>query len=120
MAEQSAAIISSAGISGKAVNSYTQVYQNMIKEILATADTTTVIKKVTEAMQQWADTAGTETLTELGLDDANNREKTAEMLAKTMSSKWFRYFLAFDPALYLKNKGPGDQWQQGYTGDSRV
>jgi uncharacterized protein len=102
MAEQSAAIISSAGISGKAVNSYTQVYQNMIKEILATADTTTVIKKVTEAMQQWADTAGTETLTELGLDDANNREKTAEMLAKTMSSKWFRYFLAFDPALYLK------------------
>lgn len=102
MAEQSAAIISSAGISGNAVASYTQLYRNLIKEVLSTTDTTIAIRKVTDAMQQWADTAGTQALIELGLDDAEKRKNTGEMLARTMSSTWFRYFLAFDPSLYLR------------------
>lgn len=102
MAQQNSAIFQSAGISKSATDTYSTLYQNVIRETLSAPDSTAAILKARQVVQQWADTVPPAILKELGLDDTTKRENTVVTVAKIMSQPWFRYFLAFDPGPYLQ------------------
>jgi len=103
MAEQNAAILRQAGVSTRAIDAYIALYQSACKTILSTNDSTAATLKVKELIDQWAKSTDPAILNELGLSAAESHEKIANGMVKELQSKWYRYFLAFDPTPYLKS-----------------
>lgn len=102
MAEQNAAILRQAGITTHAIDAYITMYKSACKAILSTNDSTATPIKVKGLIDQWAKNTDPAILTELGLNAAESHEKIANGMVKELQGKWYRYFLAFDPAPYLK------------------
>ncbi|MDP9040746.1 MAG: prolyl oligopeptidase family serine peptidase [Bacteroidota bacterium] len=101
MAEQNAAVLRSAGISEKATNSYSSLYKTITRQIIGSADSTTALAKVKKTMNDWTSGTDASLIKELDMEDAARRDTIAISLVQTMYSPWFRYFLQFDPAVYL-------------------
>jgi pimeloyl-ACP methyl ester carboxylesterase len=102
MTEQGGAVIRSSGASEKAVDAYKPLYNAMATAIVNAPDTTAAMVSVKKMMNDWAEKTNKTLLRELGLKDEKSQNDIALSLIRTMSSKWFKYFLSFDPQLWLE------------------
>ncbi|MDP4264710.1 MAG: alpha/beta fold hydrolase [Bacteroidota bacterium] len=102
MTEQNIAILGSVGVSRAAQDAYRPLYKEVMSVILNAPDTTTALRDATSALKKWL--AGTnDTLAkQLGFATEKDQQRLTAMLVKEFSNKWFKYFLAFDPAPYLQ------------------
>lgn len=102
LVEQTGAIMISSGVSEKAVLSYKPLYRKLLVKTIGETDTTKAFQKASKLTEKWADQTDTTILIQLGMNDKYAREKASEQMVKSVSGKWFRYFLRFDPAPYLR------------------
>ncbi|MGB3005646.1 MAG: alpha/beta fold hydrolase [Chitinophagaceae bacterium] len=102
LVEQTAAIIISSGVGEKAVNAYKPVYKKLLVKTLNEKDTAKALQKAIQITEKWAGKTDTVLLSQLGMADKTTREKASEQLVKSVSGKWFKYFLQFDPKPYLQ------------------
>lgn len=102
LVEQTGAIMASSGVSEKAVLSYKPLYRKLLVKTINESDTLKAFKNAYSLTEKWAAATDTALLAQLGMNDKTAREKASEQLVKSVSGKWFRYFLQFDPAPYIK------------------
>ncbi len=102
MTEQNIAILRSAGISTEATAAYSALYKKLLEQILNAPDTVAASSIVHKTIKEWADTTRQKLVEELDLHFAEKRNNIATSLAQIMSSPWFKYFLAYDPVVYLE------------------
>ena len=102
MTEQAGAVIRSSGASEKAVEAYKPLYNTMATTIVNAPDTTAALASAKIMMNDWAEKTNKNLLRELGMKDAEARNNIATSLVRTMSLKWFKYFLLFDPQSWLR------------------
>lgn len=102
MAKQNAAILSSVGISQAAIDAYTPLYKDLLTTIIKSGDTTNLSNIFNEKIETWARNTDSSYLKSLGLDDEKGRSEITKSTIPVFTSKWFRYFLNFDPQPYLK------------------
>lgn len=102
MTEQGGAVIRSSGASEKAVEAYKPLYNAMATAIVNASDTTTALASVKKLMADWTGKTNKTLLRELGMKDEKSQNDIAVSLVRTMSSKWFKYFLSFDPQSWLQ------------------
>ena len=102
MAEQNAAILRSVGISQGSINAYIPFYKKLIKEIINAKDTTEAYRNATILFRQWIPTIDSTARKELGFDSETSIRNVTAVLVEGFSGKWFKYFLSFDPQLYLQ------------------
>lgn len=102
MTEQSAAVLQSSGVSAKALAQYKPLYRQLVSVVVSNKDTTTAFIITKDKMRKWANEQKPEILKELKLQEAEDQIGFAELIVRSASTKWFRYFFEFDPAPYLK------------------
>lgn len=102
MAEQNAAILRSAGISQLSIDAYLPLYRGMIGQILTAADSIAALNAVKKIVSEWIAKTDPSQVKELDLQDAKKQDEVASQLVQVLYSPWFKYFLSFDPALYLE------------------
>ena len=102
MAEQNAAILRSAGIGQQALDAYTPLYKEMEEQIIKAADSTTALTAIKKTLNIWIAKTDSSLVKELDLKESKSRDAIGARLVQTMYSPWFKYFLSFDPAPFLK------------------
>ena len=102
MAEQNAAIARLSGLGEPAIQAYISMYSTLTKEILSTPDSASAVSKARETVGKWIAKTDTALLNQLQVDTTAGGEAIALAMAAQLSDKWFRYFMAFDPAPYLE------------------
>jgi pimeloyl-ACP methyl ester carboxylesterase len=102
MVEQNAAILRSSDISENAINAYKPLYKKLVSQITIAPDTAIALVTVKKTINDWADKTDNTALKELGMVNIENRNAIAKTLVQGIYNPWFKYFLAFDPAVYLK------------------
>jgi pimeloyl-ACP methyl ester carboxylesterase len=102
MAGQNAAVLRSAGISQKAVEAYIPLYKEMTRQIIRASDTMIALAAVKKTMSDWITHTDAALVKELDMQDAGKRDAIAVNLVQAMSSPWYKYFLSFDPEVYLE------------------
>lgn len=101
LAQQNNAILLSTGISRTAADAYTALYRQLMTAVMA-PDSLTLVSRVDHLTDQWIYHTDTILQKELGFNSVVETRKTVSTLVAQLTEKWFRYFLAFDPALYLQ------------------
>lgn len=96
MMEQNKAILSSSGISQPAVDAYMLYYRKIMDIVNSSADSLAIIKSIANASKQWADTTDAALQKEFYSSDTQREQQTL-LLAQILATKWFGYFLRFDP-----------------------
>lgn len=102
MAEQNAAILQSAGINQQAIAAYIPFYKNLMNLAVNSTDSTATIAAATALSQQWATATAPSLQKEMGFETDETRNEIVKNLMREFSGEWFRYFLAFDPQVYLQ------------------
>ena len=102
MAEQNAAILSSAGISQRSINAYLPLYKEMIGQITTAPDSSAALIAVKKTLNDWITNTNLSLIKELHLEETKSREEIATQLVQVMYSPWFKYFLSYDPAPALE------------------
>lgn len=102
MAEQAAAVMRSSGINEKATTTYKLLYKEVAAITVAATDTNSAFTNAKAAAEQWASTTNKSILKDLGMKEQDNRSTFVISLVRVMSTKWFKYFLQFDPQVYLE------------------
>ncbi len=102
MTEQSAEIIKSSGVSEKALAQYKPLYRRLVSVATSNTDTTTALILAKDKIRKWANKQKPDILKELKLQEAEDQTGFAELIVRSVFTKWFRYFFEFDPAPYLK------------------
>lgn len=102
MAEQNRAIFHQSGISERAIDAYIPLYRSAYKTILSTGDSAAAVLKVKDLFNQWARDTDPTLLKELRVGSPEAYEKIAGAMVKELQSKWYRYFITFDPTPYLE------------------
>jgi uncharacterized protein len=95
MTEQMEAIIKP-DVSEKALNAYMPYYKTLLKIADPTADSATISQSMIKASTDWISATDTAILKELGYSE-KGRQRAIMMLAQIYTTKWFRFFLAYDP-----------------------
>lgn len=102
MVEQNAAVLSSTGIHEPAVNAYKPFFRDLIKTVLNTPDTAQARQEARTAFEKWKASTTNDIVNELGFKSDKERDIFINSIVNEFNGKWFRYFLAFDPAPYLQ------------------
>ena len=102
MAEQTEAISKSYGAPPATVKASGDLYRIVAKEINKTADKELVQKNIMIKINEWAKTADTSIIRALGFADTAIINKNIASQIEAISSPWFKYFLAFNPQVYLQ------------------
>ena len=102
MAEQTEAISKSYGAPPATVKASGDLYRIVAKEINKTADKELVQKNIMIKINEWAKTADTSIVRALGFADTAIINKNIASQVQALSSPWFKYFLAFNPQVYLQ------------------
>jgi len=101
MAEQNAAVLRSAGLDSSLAESYKPVYTQIINAIVSAPDTTAAMNNALNILNSWQAKTDTATLKKLGfLKPDDNKQYIGSMIAVAYTP-WFKYFIAFDPQVYL-------------------
>ena len=102
MEEQNRQLYRQAGMSQRAIDAYMSLYKATNETVMASTDTAAALKQVRSQIKDWAASTDTSLLRELKLDAVQSQDELAKGIVGTLSTKWYRYFLAFDPAPYLQ------------------
>jgi len=102
MSEQNSAILRSMKVPENAIDVYRPFYKKLITKLGAINDTTEALNIARREMNEWAGKTDIKLLDQLDMDKEQSREEIAYANVQALSSPWFKYFLQFDPAPYLK------------------
>lgn len=102
MAEQNAAIFRSVNISQRAIDTYIPLYKKMMASIAKAPDSSIALNEIKKYLEAWGFVTDTSVLKELNMPEREKYNLIAASLVQTAYTPWFKYFLSFDPAPYLK------------------
>jgi pimeloyl-ACP methyl ester carboxylesterase len=98
MAKQNEMVLLSAGINQQAVDAYIPLYERLMKTIISMNDQQAAIDQSKKIVKQWfdqTDNAFVKATTNISTEaDINNFATT---MAQTLSTKWWKYFAAYNP-----------------------
>ena len=98
MAKQNEMVLLSAGINQQAVDAYIPLYERLMKTIISMNDQQAAIDQSKKIVKQWfdqTDKAFVKATTNISTEaDINNFATT---MAQTLSTKWWKYFAAYNP-----------------------
>lgn len=104
MALQNAAVLESAGISAKATHQFKPMFKDLATTLTSTTDTAAAFRTALKKVKKWIAKQDTAVLSELGFSEKNEHdaEVYVRSMMKTFTAPWYRYFLRFDPSVYIK------------------
>lgn len=103
MQEQNAAVLRSAGVKEEAVQSFSSFYPSMIQAIISAENAGDARNNLHLALEHWKDTAQKNfVLATTGIYDSASQDKYQSAMVSAIYTPWFRYFLKFDPRIYLE------------------
>ncbi|MEP6713643.1 MAG: alpha/beta fold hydrolase, partial [Ferruginibacter sp.] len=102
MTEQAEAVSASNGTLPATVKAAGELYRIAVLEINKTTDKELMKKNIGIKMTEWSKTADTSLLRELGFSDTAMLTKNIALQVNALSFPWFKYFLAFNPQVYLQ------------------
>ena len=102
MTEQVEAVSASSGDSPAKVKAISSLFRQIAIEVNKTKDSATLHKNALMIVDTWAKSIDTAVLSALGLTDRISREKYTTTQLAAVTSSWYKYFLAFNPQLYLQ------------------
>ncbi|MBS1597698.1 MAG: alpha/beta hydrolase [Bacteroidetes bacterium] len=102
MEDQNAALYRSAGINEKAIQSFTPFFQKMITIINESNDVSSFDKKIKPVLNEWRkNEPPAHVLATTGIFNDSTQQIFIDAMNNTMFTPWFRYFIRFDPQIYL-------------------
>jgi pimeloyl-ACP methyl ester carboxylesterase len=103
MAIQNEMVLKSAGISQAAVDAYVPLYKQLMKTIIAIDDKQVAIKKANELVEAWYQKTNKD-FVKLTTNISNRDEinKFTTTMTETLSTNWWKYFAAYNPAPALQ------------------
>ncbi len=102
MEEQNEAMHSKIGFSREYTTAYLELYANLLTTIVA-SDTNTVTNQITKVVTEWlAKTPEPIVKATTGIRDEKSKNDFILLFISQVNRPWFRYFLAYDPAINLK------------------
>jgi len=102
MEDQNVALYRSAGINEKAIQSFRPFFQKMVTLINESKDVSVFDKKLEYTLNEWR--KGTEpayVLATTRIYNDSSQHIFIETVNNTLFTPWFKYFLQFDPQVYL-------------------
>ncbi len=102
MSAQNSAILQSMKVPEESVAVYRPFYKKLITKLADISDTTAALTMARKELKDWVDHAKNKTLIDLNMNTEEAREEIIKANVQALSSPWFKYFLKFDPAPYLK------------------
>jgi pimeloyl-ACP methyl ester carboxylesterase len=103
MAEQNYALAKSNNMSEQALKQIRYLFTNVVNAIINSADSTEAMKQTSAITDRWATTQPMEVLKEMDFETKEKRDNYAGEMVNAFQSAWFRYFIKFDPTVYLTN-----------------
>lgn len=92
-------VLLSAGISKEAVNAYLPLYVNIMKLTAEKEEKSVMITKTKELVTNWYATVDKQVaITTAGLKDTSDISKFASTIVGQLSTKWWKYFISYNPA----------------------
>jgi alpha/beta superfamily hydrolase len=101
--DQNAALYRSAGINEKAIQSFRPFFQKMVVLINESNDVSTLDKKLESSLNEWRkNTEPAYVLATTRIYNDSSQKLFIETINGTLFTPWFKYFLQFDPQVYLR------------------
>jgi len=103
MAEQNAAVLEKSGLSKEAIDSYLVLYREIILSSVNSSNDEQIKSAIDTEVKDWVLKTPKSIVSQTThIYDDKSREKYCDAMAKTISGKWYKYFLACDPQIYLE------------------
>jgi pimeloyl-ACP methyl ester carboxylesterase len=100
--QQSEAVALSQGRTPAEAKANSEFARIAMDEVNKNLDSATTFKNIRERVDAWAKTIDTVTMAKIRKMNIASEDELIRQTLKTMSSKWFRYFIAFDPQPHLQ------------------
>jgi hypothetical protein len=102
LAQQAEAIAISQGQAPAEAKANSMLARIAMEEVNKELDSATTAKNIRMRVDAWAKTIDTVTMAKIRNRMPASREEQIHQVVSTMSTKWFRYFIVFDPQPYLQ------------------
>lgn len=102
MTEQVEAVARSKNSPAALVKAGSQLFRLAAQTINSNKDTVAVRQKIIQQVEDWASKTDKALLEAMELPDAATRKAYVNAQVDALLSPWYRYFLAFDPSVWLK------------------
>jgi pimeloyl-ACP methyl ester carboxylesterase len=102
MEDQNWAILLSRGFTQTAADAYCNLYREMIPVITSAKDTTEAAKKLHHIVSAWRKiTSKGIVMGTTGISSDSTQQLFVNAFASSLATPWYKYFLEFDPQVYL-------------------
>ena len=102
MHEQNVAFLTKAGLPENYITHYLDLYDSMLTTIVTT-DTAMITRKIKALVDLWtAKTASNIVMATTGIKDEKSKNDFINQFVSQVGRPWFKYFLNYDPAPYIK------------------
>jgi len=102
MSEQIEAVARSKNSAPELVKAGSELFRLAATTINSNKDTALVRQKIMQQVEDWASKTGKSILEKMELSTAAARKAYVNAQVDALLSSWYRYFLAFDPSVWLK------------------
>ncbi len=103
MEEQNAAVLEKSGVSKATIDSYLVLYKEIIESAINAGGDAQFTYAVENEVKDWIAKTPAKIVSEAThIYDNNSRDQYSDKMVKALSSKWYKYFLAADPQVYLE------------------
>lgn len=102
MSEQNVAILLSQKTSKVAADAYGSLYKQIATAIVHSSDSVAATIAAKQVLNNWVTTTDIEIIRQLGFSTEKQQQDYVRSMVESLSEKWFKYFLSFDPAVYLQ------------------
>ncbi len=102
MAEQNAAIAKASGATDEIAEEIRPLFKTVAAAIMNAPDSAVAFATASGIIEKWAFTKSKEALTELDFETAIKRNAYVSEMVKEFKTPWFRYFMKFDPGVFLE------------------
>src|SRR5258707_11837028 len=103
MTEQNAAVPLSRGVKPEVVAAYTTLYRAIVPAIANAPDTAAAAKAAKTLLLQWKDSTNKNyVVASTGVYDDKSADNFVHAFVGSVYTPWFRYFVRYDPQLYLQ------------------
>jgi len=102
MKDQNEAILVKAGLAKEYIKAYLELYTNILITV-SVSDSSSAKTNIETIVNKWlSTTADSIVVSTTGIKDAYTKQKFIEQSATQISHPWVKYFLSYDPAVYIK------------------
>jgi len=102
MTEQNVAILISQQTPKTAANAYGSLYKQIAPVIANSADSIEATNNSRQVLNKWINSTDIEIIRQLGFSTEKQQQDYIRSMVESLGEKWFRFFLMFDPAIYLQ------------------